>query len=57
MSVSFPDSGWKAALAIKYPEAIQEKSVPELKDAAIGPLKVATMVASRVCQYPHLQIK
>ena len=30
----------------KYPEAIHEKSVPELKEAVMGPDSVATIVAS-----------
>lgn len=46
MSVSLPDNGWNAAFAIRYPEAIQENKVPELKDAVMGPDRVATMVAS-----------
>jgi len=46
ISVSFPDNGWNAAFAMRYPDAIQENNVPELKDAVIGPESVATMVAS-----------
>jgi hypothetical protein len=46
MSVSFPDKGWKAALAIKYPEASQGRSVRELKLVEMGDARVATIVES-----------
>lgn len=46
MSVSLPERGWHAALDIKYPVAIQENAVPDLKDDVMVPDSVATIVLS-----------
>ena len=53
MSVSRPDNGWRAALAIRYDEASHDRRVKELKLSEIGVASVATMVESRGCEYVH----
>ena len=47
MSVSLPESGWHAELAMRYPVASQERSERELKSDDMGPVSVATMLVSR----------
>jgi len=47
MSVSRPDIGWQAALAIRYEEASQERRERELKDVDIGAESVAITVLSK----------
>ena len=49
ISVSLPESGCSAALAIRYDEANHERSVKELKDVEMGAERVATMVESALC--------
>jgi len=44
MSVNRPESGWQAALAIRYADASQERRESELKDVEIGALRVAITV-------------
>ena len=46
MSVSFPDSGCKAAVEMKYAEASHERRVKELKEVEIAAERVATTVES-----------
>ena len=46
ISVSLPDRGCTAALAMRYPEAIHASSVEEWKYVLIGEASVATMVES-----------
>jgi len=46
MSVSRPEIGWQAALAIRYDEASHERRESELKDVEIGAESVAIMVLS-----------
>lgn len=46
MSVRRPESGWSAALAMRYADASQETSVNELKEVDIGAASVATTVPS-----------
>ena len=46
MSVNLPESGWQAALAIRYPEAIHENKVPDLKVDVMAADRVATTVES-----------
>jgi hypothetical protein len=46
MSVSRPEIGWQAALAIRYAEASHERRDSELKVVEIGALRVAMTVLS-----------
>jgi len=51
MSVNRPESGWQAALAIRYADASQERRESELKEVEIGALRVAMTVALEVSKY------
>lgn len=47
ISVSLPEMGWHAALAIRYADAIHDRRLRELKLDAIGLDRVAMIVESR----------
>lgn len=50
MSVNRPARGWRAALAMRYAEASQDRSVKELNDVEMGADSVAMTVESTAGQ-------
>lgn len=56
MSVRRPLRGWRAALAIRYEDASQERSDNELKDVDIGADRVAIIVESGIILVRHLSL-
>jgi hypothetical protein len=59
MSVSFPDNGWHAELAIKYPVASHESKESDSNSDEMGPDRVATTVVSSMVSscYTSAEVK